>query len=140
MFHLSRSKLLTLNFVLGSRRHHEPHIPSSSLTSLVSALKIAHQRLITPPEHLRDNPEKLARWKPRVRETIDWEAVLRSRGDGVYGESVVPDALVDDAGGDEMFSEEDSDESYGPRLASAAPIEPVHSPLTIGLIGTLFHI
>lgn len=55
----------------------ESHIPPPSLQQLVDALKDAHRELIEPPAAIRDNPAKVAAWKPRVKEHVDWAQLLQ---------------------------------------------------------------
>ena len=60
----------------GQRRKHEPEISGDELRELVEAMKAAHLQLITPPEHIRGNEEKLANWKSLIPVNVDWDAVL----------------------------------------------------------------
>ncbi|KAF8573562.1 P-loop containing nucleoside triphosphate hydrolase protein [Ramaria rubella] len=60
----------------GQRRRFDPEMNTMDLHELVAALKAAHKELITAPEKLKDNEEKLKKWKPNVRETVDWGAAL----------------------------------------------------------------
>lgn len=112
---------------LGSRKHHEPFIQENLLASLVSALKNAHNRLLLPPDDLKLKPEKLARWRPRVRESIDWDATLRMRelgGEHPYEVEVIPDDAFD------LDGDSDNDGGENDSLPNVAK-----GPLTIGLIG-----
>ena len=60
----------------GGRKFADPHIPPTLLSDLQSALKTAHKRLLEPPADVRQDEKKLQSWKPRVRESVDWEAAL----------------------------------------------------------------
>lgn len=60
----------------GGRRRYEPHIPHTFKERLVDALKNAHEQLLEPPERVREDPEKLRRWRPRVKREVDWDALL----------------------------------------------------------------
>lgn len=88
------------------------------------ALKSAHNALLIPPEHLQLKPEKLAKWRPRVRDHIDWDAVLRARDletDHSYDAETTPEDTFSLGG--------DSDEE------KEFPPDAVNGPLTVGLIG-----
>jgi ribosome biogenesis GTPase A len=90
---------------------HRPDIPVQSLAELLGAIQNAHQRLLQPPESLRENPEKLQTWTPSVRKEVDWNALLR----GDSAEAVDLDAPA-------------GDEDEADRVPRA-------EPLTIGLLG-----
>lgn len=60
----------------GAKKFVDPHIPPTLLSDLHSALKLAHKRLLEPPPEVREDERRLKGWKPRVRENIDWDAVL----------------------------------------------------------------
>jgi hypothetical protein len=60
------------------RGRHEPHIPRNFKEQLVTALKEAHHEMLQPPERIKDDPEKLSDWKPRVKVEVDWDVVLHS--------------------------------------------------------------
>lgn len=75
----------------GQRKRFDPEMKPDHLRELVGALREAHMELITPPEKVRNNEEKLRNWKPDVRIVVDWEAVLR-------GGRVHVDEPADDAG------------------------------------------
>lgn len=60
----------------GQRRRFDPEMKSDGLRELVEALKDAHAELVTPPEKVRNNEEKLKNWKPSVSKRVDWEAAL----------------------------------------------------------------
>lgn len=66
--------------VSSGRRAYEPHLPSAFRQKFVDALKDTHAELLQPPEHVRDDPEKLAAWKPSVKRDVDWDSVLNARG------------------------------------------------------------
>ncbi|KAG8838367.1 hypothetical protein FRC18_004972 [Serendipita sp. 400] len=65
-----------LNDGKGKRTYLDPHIPPSYLQGLVSALKGAYNELLTPPPSI-SNPSK---WKPPVREGVDWDEVIQKGG------------------------------------------------------------
>jgi len=46
------------------------------LLDLISALKLAHARLLEPPVEVQQDERKLKHWKPKVRENVDWDAAL----------------------------------------------------------------
>jgi ribosome biogenesis GTPase A len=96
----------------------EPHIPLPFREKLVEALREAHAELLQPPEKIRNDEQKLKKWKPRVKKEIDWNAVLDAHGGQVghaVGGATAPRPT------EEPENEEDGD------------LEPEH--LTIGLIG-----
>jgi len=35
--------------------------------------------MMEPPEKIKENEEKMKRWKPPVKKDIDWERVIQSR-------------------------------------------------------------
>ncbi|KAF8514634.1 P-loop containing nucleoside triphosphate hydrolase protein [Hysterangium stoloniferum] len=59
----------------GQRKKFKPEMKPDDLLELVEALKAAHEELITPPERIRNNAEKLQNWKPSVRRTVEWTAI-----------------------------------------------------------------
>jgi hypothetical protein len=60
----------------GGRKFIDPHIPPSLLSDILSALKLAHARLLEPPAEIEGDERRLKHWKPKVRETVDWDAAL----------------------------------------------------------------
>lgn len=60
------------------RVRYDPHIPRTFKDQLVSAMKEAHHELLQPPERIKDDPEKMSNWRPRVKVEVDWDAVLHS--------------------------------------------------------------
>jgi hypothetical protein len=60
------------------RGRHEPHIPRNFKEQLVTALKEAHHEMLQPPERIKDDPEKMRDWRPRVKVEVDWDVVLHS--------------------------------------------------------------
>ncbi|KAI0274993.1 hypothetical protein BC834DRAFT_850618 [Gloeopeniophorella convolvens] len=58
------------------QRRYEPHIPQTFKEQLVTALKEVHKEMLQPPERIRDDPEKMKSWKPRVKAEVDWDVVL----------------------------------------------------------------
>lgn len=42
---------------------------------MLDAFRRAHEQLLTPPPAVASHPERLARWHPRVRREVDWDAV-----------------------------------------------------------------
>ncbi|EIW87030.1 P-loop containing nucleoside triphosphate hydrolase protein [Coniophora puteana RWD-64-598 SS2] len=59
------------------------HIPFPFREHLIHALREAHNELLEPPERVRADPSKKSRWRPSVKRSVDWEAVLRASGDKV---------------------------------------------------------
>ena len=60
------------------RGRHEPHIPQNFKEQLVTALKEAHHEMLQPPEKIKNDPEKMSDWRPRVKVEVDWDVVLHS--------------------------------------------------------------
>ncbi|BGO90879.1 hypothetical protein NBRC10512_002371 [Rhodotorula toruloides] len=58
-----------------------PAAPPPARHALLSALRRAHESLLTPPPIVAENPERLARWKPKVRKEVDWEGVEEEGGE-----------------------------------------------------------
>jgi hypothetical protein len=108
----------------------EPHLPRPFRASLVNTLREIHEEMLQPPERVRLDPVKLARWKPSIKPVVDWEAVMNASGGHVgkaVGGAIAPYPPANDLGS-EGGSEEDHEQA-----------EPEY--LTIGLIGKLrcFH-
>jgi hypothetical protein len=60
------------------RGRSEPHIPQTFKERLVAAMKEAHHELLQPPERIKDDPEKMSNWRPRVKVDVDWDVILHS--------------------------------------------------------------
>ncbi|BGP23992.1 mmr1/hsr1 GTP binding protein [Rhodotorula toruloides] len=58
-----------------------PATPPPARHALLSALRCAHASLLTPPPVVASSPERLARWKPKVRKDVDWEGVEEEGGE-----------------------------------------------------------
>ena len=97
------------------RGRHEPHIPQTFKEQLVTAMKEAHHELLQPPERIKDDPEKMSNWRPRVKMEVDWDVVLHSG----------PARLAKPARKDSDLTVADSHEAESDFL-------------TVGLIGTSF--
>ncbi|KAI0031419.1 hypothetical protein K488DRAFT_52165 [Vararia minispora EC-137] len=98
--------------ITARKRKYEPRIPLTFKERLVSTLQEVHQELLQPPPHIRDDPEKLKKWVPRIKRVIDWVTVssacpshahdpsdtprkeLRHDNDRETGGSVEPDFLT----------------------------------------------
>lgn len=133
----------------GSRIHNQPHIPESSLASLITALHNAHTALLTPPAYIANHPdpERRKRWRPRVRESVDWEAVLRAGEERRAGREPAREAgaaVVVLGEEQEGNGETESEESGGEQVTRkegedrSKEVPPVLGPLTVGLIGAHF--
>jgi ribosome biogenesis GTPase A len=96
-------------------RTREPFLPRQYREDLYTALKKAHMELCEPSDVLKDEPEKLKKWTPRVKTDIDWSADARSTA-SVSEPSDAPEQ-------DELPIAEDSAGFIAPKY------------LTIGLIG-----
>ena len=60
------------------RRYVDPYIPGHFLKDLVQTLKSIHKELLEPPEWVKQetDQEKRKSWRPKVRESVDWDRVL----------------------------------------------------------------
>ncbi|GMK56024.1 hypothetical protein CspeluHIS016_0210800 [Cutaneotrichosporon spelunceum] len=95
----------SLLYGVGKARN-RPHIPDAARLALLDALQIAHARLLSPPSCIAADPDKLASWKPHVRESVHW------------GDLEADAECVEDG--------DDIDNSN---------CEPQLAPLTLGLVG-----
>ncbi|WVQ70681.1 hypothetical protein IAR50_000203 [Cryptococcus sp. DSM 104548] len=106
---------------------HKPDIPQQSLDELIAALKAAHERLLQPPERIRNDPEKLKTWKTPTRPTVDW-AALTEESEVVLslkrGKKQIIAEVEQEVDGQEV---ETSGEGYRR--------DPATEPFTLGLIG-----
>lgn len=59
----------------GTQPRYAPAAPTASRNALITALKKAHEELLTPPKIVSDFPERLAKWKDRVRRTVDFDNI-----------------------------------------------------------------
>ncbi|KAI0715388.1 hypothetical protein C8Q76DRAFT_730562 [Earliella scabrosa] len=105
------------------KRMFEPHLPSAFRKTLVDALRETHAELLEPPSAVKNKPERLATWKPRIKSEVDWDAVLKAHGGqvgtAVGGPKHKTSAAPDDAPAEEHPGDDDSEPEV----------------LTIGLIG-----
>lgn len=110
-------EVVNLTLTKGRRRRYEPHIPHTFKERLVDALKNAHRQLLEPPERVRQDPEKLKRWRPRVKREVDWDALLTAGASShVHVSRTTKDAPQNPEGGQ---LQEDEEPEY----------------LTVGLLG-----
>lgn len=108
------------------KKLYEPHLPSAFRQTLVNALRETHAELLEPPPAVKNNPERLATWQPKIRSAVDWDAVLKAHGGQVgtvVGGAAVPKPIKMDPGDqsdvDDQTEEDDSEPEF----------------LTIGLVG-----
>lgn len=103
-------------------------MPTSLLEELRAALKTAHDTLLEPPQHVKEDPDKLKGWWPLVRTQVDWEAIGNK---DYHSELVVPptdNAKPQDDGNEApLVDEADEDAPSKDYLENRY--------LTIGLIG-----
>ncbi|GAA5953335.1 hypothetical protein JCM3765_005008 [Sporobolomyces pararoseus] len=59
----------------GTQPRFMPSAPPPARHALLTALRAAHATLLTPPPVVAEDPEKLARWSPRLRKEVDWDSV-----------------------------------------------------------------
>lgn len=60
---------------IGTQPRFIPSAPPPARHALLTALREAHASLLTPPPVVAEDPEKLARWSPRLRKEVDWDSV-----------------------------------------------------------------
>ncbi|KAG8787783.1 hypothetical protein FRC12_015284 [Ceratobasidium sp. 428] len=110
----------------GSRTKYQPHMPSNLLDELRSALKIAHNALLEPPQRVKEDPEKLKNWRPAVRTQVDWEAIGQKNSDNETGPPPLDDEPLTD--NDEPRADDDDEDAPSKEYLE-------NKFLTIGLIG-----
>lgn len=105
------------------RRYVDPHIPGHFLKDLVQTLKEVHKELLEPPEWIKNETDQERRksWRPKVRESVDWERVL----DDTTRLSAVSSSMEPTENVGEMMAEPDSPEEDAVDLRY----------ITVGLIG-----
>ncbi|KAF8711714.1 P-loop containing nucleoside triphosphate hydrolase protein, partial [Rhizoctonia solani] len=114
----------------GTRIKYQPHMPTPLRDSLREALKAAHAALLDPPSKVKEDPGRLAKWRPAVRAEVNWEAIGQESDAKPVAVSKVPDeeklealdevdAVPSNDEDDDRFSKEYSEDSF----------------LTVGLIG-----
>ncbi|KAI1789795.1 P-loop containing nucleoside triphosphate hydrolase protein [Ganoderma leucocontextum] len=109
------------------KKMYEPRLPSAFRQTLVNALRETHAELLEPPPAVKNNPDRLATWRPKTKPTVDWDTVLTAYGGQVgtvVGGTAAPKPIKMDPGDhgdsqDDHTEEEDSEPEF----------------LTIGLIG-----
>ncbi|WVQ86042.1 hypothetical protein IAT38_008210 [Cryptococcus sp. DSM 104549] len=115
---------------------HKPDIPQQSLDELLSALQLAHHRLLEPPAWAKADPAKLKEWRPPVRPAVDWQVIIE---DSPYhtgprrprvAEPEAEKAAVGPEGG-----EGETEGVEGGEGAEQYHRDPATEPLTLGLIG-----
>ena len=71
------------------KKRHNPEIPLAFKKRLIYALEETHKEMLTPPPGIRDDPEKLSRWRPKVKRNIDWDEAFKAnlrRSEGKWKE------------------------------------------------------
>lgn len=118
---------------------------------LIDALERAHKRLLTPPAPVAADPGRLARWKPWVKEDVDWAGLRQYKAPPVGGraQAVGTEAGEEGETGEEEKSDdepergEDEEKERGGEgdegQADAAGVHKEEDFLTIGLIGSVLH-
>jgi hypothetical protein len=104
------------------RAMYEPHLPESFRERLVQAIKEVHSEMMEPPERIKGNEEKMKRWKPTVKQDIDWEGVIKAGGGkvgSIVGGATAPKPRSVDGEGEGNEAESGQEPEF----------------LTIGLIG-----
>ncbi|GAA5892459.1 uncharacterized protein JCM6883_007365 [Sporobolomyces salmoneus] len=59
----------------GTQPRFIPSAPPPARHALLTALRAAHSSLLAPPAVVAEDPEKLARWSPRLRKEVDWDSI-----------------------------------------------------------------
>lgn len=128
------------------RTRHRPEIPESARAKLVDALRIAHERILSPPAWAASDTEKLAAWKPPVRREVHWDELEELdvnagiKWIGKKGRAEKAEREAAKAAGGENDDEDygsDSKKAYEDGADDDSPPErdPQSEPLTIGLVG-----
>lgn len=85
---------------------YEPYLPGTFRERLVHALKDVHEQLLQPPQWVtaprpgeseENRLERIAQWRPTVKRVIDWDGVLKPKGNLVgkaVGSAAVPKGQV----------------------------------------------
>lgn len=121
-----------VDIFLGSRVKLQPHIPTNLFDELRTALKTAHEALVEPPAEIKEDPEKLAKWRPAVRAHVDWDLVGRSNmGEPMVSTSEKHEVENQDLGNNVEYAIKD--EGTDEDAPSKEYLE--NKFLTIGLIG-----
>ncbi|TFY70544.1 hypothetical protein EVG20_g2451 [Dentipellis fragilis] len=61
------------------RPQYKPHIPETFKSRLIQAMKEIHAEMLQPPERIRHDEAKVKKWKPRVKLSVDWDAVMTAK-------------------------------------------------------------
>lgn len=142
----------------GTQPRFIPSAPPPARHALLTALRAAHSSLLTPPPVVAEDPEKLTRWSPRLRQEVDWDSVEQEgastgahageegwdgkqrRRKKVEREFVVRKDEKRQEGDEEAGTEEEAD-SDGEQDEEEKPQEKkgddAYPFLTVGLIGKL---
>ncbi|OCF43640.1 hypothetical protein I317_02532 [Kwoniella heveanensis CBS 569] len=118
---------------------HKPDIPQDSLDELITALRTAHERLLTPPSWAKEDPVKLREWKATVRPSVDWAALANAgpgssnprTGTSSRSKTSEEQSQPDDPQDGTSDAHQEQTEGEGQQTAR----DPAKEPLTIGLIG-----
>ncbi|CAE6482583.1 unnamed protein product [Rhizoctonia solani] len=114
----------------GSRVKYQPHMPTKLRDDLREALKTAHAALLEPPSKVKEDPEKLANWRPAVRAQVDWEAI----GQDIHNTPAIVPANHEEE--KEELSNDPDTATFKDVDGDAPPKEYMQDKfLTVGLIG-----
>lgn len=133
----------------GSTRY-EPHLPGTFRERLVHTIKDVHDQLLQPPQWVtasrsgeseEERLQRIAQWKPRVKRDIDWDGVLKAKGNLVgkavggaavpKGQDVEHETEVDD--GDDGKVSDSEEEQTSDAYEWKEP-----EFLTVGVIGIAY--
>ena len=113
-----RSRYCLVMWSVGKTKH-KPAIPQGSMDELIGALQKAHERLLEPPQRIKDDPKRLQSWRPPVRRNVDWASLSHHDEQSSVHETIREFPL-----------------SAKSRLADGeVQRDPPLEPVTIGLVG-----
>lgn len=92
------------------------------MDQLISALRTAHQRLLTPPHRVQEDLERLKSWRAPVRRHVDWS---------IPASHHVPQPRLKD----KSSATEPEDQLEHMQNGAEGYRDPELEPLTIGLVG-----
>ncbi|CAE6412949.1 unnamed protein product [Rhizoctonia solani] len=114
----------------GSRMKYQPHMPTQLRDNLREALKTAHAALLDPPSMVKEDPERLAKWRPVVRAEVNWEAIGQESDNKPIAVPVAPDEEKVEAPGEADNTPSNNGDDDAPSKDYSE-----NKFLTVGLIG-----
>ena len=89
------------------------------MDELIAALQNAHQRLLEPPQRIKDDAKRLTNWRPPVRRSVDWSLLAHHDVRYSQNETICEISATANPGSENGGVQRD----------------PQFEPLTIGLVG-----